>query len=147
MRDLVAGGAQVLPGKGAVSAARAKLLQAHYKTPGAASAAAAATAASNAAGETICTRNRSCADVNVITQHMHTTNLTLVHGQAADAGAGHLVLSCRLCYARAVCSKGGMLKCTPCLCAAAAAGLIPSGPPGVPPGALPSQCHLAHSLG
>ncbi len=93
-------GAQVLPGKGAVSAARAKLLQAHYKTPGAASAAAAATAASNAAGETICTRNYSCADATVIIQHMHTRDLTPVHGQAADAGAGQLVLSCRLCYAR-----------------------------------------------
>lgn len=43
--------AQVLPGKGGVSASRGKLLQAHYKTPGAASAAAAATAASNAAGK------------------------------------------------------------------------------------------------
>jgi hypothetical protein len=40
---------QTLPSKGAASAARSKVLLAHYKTPGVSSAAAAATAASNAA--------------------------------------------------------------------------------------------------
>ena len=40
---------QVLPSKGAASASRGRVLLAHYKTPGASSAAAAATAASNAA--------------------------------------------------------------------------------------------------